>query len=70
MKKIKARKKASKSQANRLLEAQKDLERIQKEIEPFVKKRSLRTQSTQGKWCDLTRLAVDKADIDRICHTS
>jgi len=43
----------------RILDAQKNLRRIQAELEPYMKDRKVEEVSTAGKWCEATTLISD-----------
>ena len=43
----------------RILDAQKNLRRIQAELEPYTKNRKVEEVSTAGKWCETSTLISD-----------
>ena len=44
--------KSIKKKQKYLTEAKKNFKKVQEEIEPFIKRRNLKENSTAGKWCD------------------
>ncbi len=42
----------------RLLEAKREFQKIQKEIEPFIKRRNFKRHSTAGKWFQTSDFSV------------
>ena len=40
------------------IEAQENLQRIQKEISPYIKKRKIIKNSTAGEWCETSSLLI------------
>jgi hypothetical protein len=49
----------------RILDAQKNLRRIQAELEPYTKNRKVEEVSTAGKWCETSTLISDLCEPHR-----
>lgn len=52
----KLNKEHEKNETERLEEAKKNLEKLQKKIAPFLKRRKFKTYSTSGKWQETSNL--------------
>jgi len=44
--------------ADRLTEAEKDFRRLQREIQPFLRPRKIRRESSTGRWIDTSSLEL------------
>lgn len=55
-KKARHGKSLTKKEAQRFLEAEESLRRMQEEIAPFMKRREFKQSSTAGEWCETSNL--------------
>lgn len=58
------KKNATSDQAVRMIDAERDLQRLEEEIRPFIRRRSFCKETSAGKWMDLTSPIIQGSTWD------